>query len=248
MRLISYDAHVNIDRASGTSDTGQFVRAAEAAGLQAVALVTNYAATENSADNCAKRLQAVASTSPVQVVPAIQTEILDTSGRIRAPASACQSFSLVLAHLSEHTAAIGYDVPVRWEQLIDNIFASLMGAIETGLVNVLAYPFNLGWFPAPITPGELPTERLDELGDAMAAAEVACELCNRAWWWYPDLSVGEFTEEFARVLQAFSRCGVKFIAGSDCCDINGVGNLRYVQRLMQEAGIQRSQLVDIARL
>ena len=65
---------------------------------------------------------------------------------------------------------------------------------------------------------------------------------------YPDLPVGEFTEEFARVLQAFSRCGVKFIAGSDCCDINGVGNLRYVQRLMQQAGIQRSQLVDIARL
>ena len=82
----------------------------------------------------------------------------------------------------------------------------------------------------------------------MAAAEVACELCNRAWWWYPDLPVDEFTEEFARVLQAFSRCGVKFIAGSDCCDIDGVGNLRYVQRLMQQAGIQRSQLVDIARL
>ncbi len=123
-----------------------------------------------------------------------------------------------------------------------------MGGIETGLVNVLAYPFNLGRFPAPITPGELPIERLEELGDAMAAAEVACELCNRAWWWYPSLSISEFTEEFARVLQAFSRCGVKFIAGSDCRSIDGVGNLRYVQRLIQQAGIQRSQLVDITRL
>jgi len=248
MRLISYDAHVNIGDASRTSDPGQFVRAAEAAGLQAVALVTSYDVIDTNTTDRAEQLRAVASASAVQVVPAIQTEILDTSGRIRAPASACQSFSLVLAHLSERTGAIGRDVPVRWEQLIDNIFASLMGAIETGLVNVLAYPFNLGRFPAPVTPGELPTERLEELGDAMAAAEVACELCNRAWWWYPDLPVGEFTEEFARVLQAFSRCGVKFIAGSDCCDINGVGNLRYVQRLMQQAGIQRSQLVDIARL
>jgi len=248
MRLISYDAHVNIDGDSGRPEPGQFVRAAEAAGLQAVGLVTSYAASENSADNCAERLKAIDSASPVHVVPAIQTEILDTSGRISAPASACQSFSLVLVHLSERTATVGHDVPVRWEKLMDNIFASLMGAIETGLVNVLAYPFNLGRFPAPVTPGELPTERLEELGDAMAAAEVACELCNRAWWWYPDLPVGEFTEEFARVLQAFSRCGVKFIVGSDCCGIGGVGNLRYVQRLMQQAGIQRSQLVDIARL
>ncbi len=248
MRLISYDAHVNLDAASETSEVGQFVRAAEAAGLQAVALVTSYAAAGSSAADAAERLRVVASASRVQVIPALQTEILDTSGRIRAPASICQSFPLVLVNLGEQTAAVGHDVPVRWAQLIDNIFASLMGAIGTGLVNVLAYPFNLGRFPAPVTPGELPTDRVEELGDAMAAAEVACELCNRAWWWYPDLSVDEFTEEFARVLQAFSRCGVKFIAGSDCSDINGVGNLRYVQRLMQEAGIQRSQLVDIAQL
>ncbi len=248
MRLISYDAHVNINSASGTSDPAQFVRAAEAAGLQAIAIVTNYTVVETNIDERVERLRTAASGSPVQVVPAIQAEILDTSGRIRAPDSACQSFSLVLAHLSERTAAVGHDVPVRWEKLMDSIFASLTGAIESGLVNVLAYPFNLGRFPAPVTPGELPTERVEELGDVMAAAEVACELCNRAWWWYPDLPLGQFTEEFARVLQAFSRCGVKFIAGSDCCGIDGVGNLRYVQRLMQQAGIQRSQLVDITRI
>ncbi len=248
MRLISYDAHVNIDGAWQASEPSQLLRTAEAAGLQAVGLVTSYRVVDTNVSDRAERLRAVASASPVHVVPAIQTEILDTSGQISAPASACQPFPLVLAHLSERTAAVGHDVPVRWEKLIDNIFASLMGGIETGLVNVLAYPFNLGRFPAPITPGELPTERLEELGDAMAAAEVACELCNRAWWWYPSLSISEFTEEFARVLQAFSRCGVKFIAGSDCRSIDGVGNLRYVQRLMQQAGIQRSQLVDITRL
>ena len=248
MRLISCDAHINIDGDSGPISPGQLLRAAEAAGLQAVGLVTSYGAFETSAGDCAKRLRAVGSVSPVQVVPAIQAEILDASGQISAPASACQPFSLVLAHLSERTAGVGHKVPARWEKLIDNIFASLMGGIEAGLFNVLGYPFNLGRFPAPVTPGELPTERLEELGDAMAAAEVACELCNRAWWWYPNLSVSEFTEEFARVLQAFSRCGVKFVAGSDSRSISGVGNLCYVQRLMEAARVERSQLVDLTRL
>ncbi len=137
---------------------------------------------------------------------------------------------------------------VRWERLVDNIFACLIGAVTSGLCNVLAYPFNLGRFPAPLTPAQLPVARLEELGDAMAQAGVVCELSNRAWWWYPDLSVTEFAEEFALVLRAFSRCGVKFIAGSDATEPSGVGNLRYVERLMRAAGLERSQLVDLTRL
>ena len=154
----------------------------------------------------------------------------------------------MLAHLSERTAGIGHDVPVRWERLVDNIFACLLGVVDEGRCNVLAYPFNLGRFPAPITPAQLPVERVEQLGDAMADAEIACELSNRAWWWYPELSVGQFTEDFAQVLQAFSRCGVKFIAGSDSREVSGVGNLRYVQRLMGAAGVELSQLVDLTRL
>ncbi len=114
MRLISYDAHVNIDGAWQASEPSQLLRTAEAAGLQAVGLVTSYRVVDTNVSDRAERLRAVASASPVQVVPAIQTEILDTSGQISAPASACQPFPLVLAHLSERTAAVGHDVPVRW--------------------------------------------------------------------------------------------------------------------------------------
>jgi len=248
MRLISYDAHVNMSDPGSTAGSSELVKAAEAVGLEAIALVVVPSSLEASPEDHVRRLEAVGHTSTIRVVPALQTEILDTSGRLSASEQVCNTFPLVLAHLSAATEGVGCRVPVRWEKLLDNIFSSLIEAVSSGQINVVAYPFNLGRSEAPIAPAQLPTERVEQLGDAMAAAGVVCELCNQTWWWYPQLSVVEFTEEFAPVLQAFSRCGVKFIAGSDCHSPQGVGNLRYVQRLMRRCGIERSQLVDLARL
>ena len=82
----------------------------------------------------------------------------------------------------------------------------------------------------------------------MYQEEVAFALSNRAWWWYPQLSVEQFTEEFSRLLGIFSKAGVKFIAGSDAHCAAGVGNMRYVRQLMQHAGLELSQLVDLTRV
>jgi len=68
-----------------------------------------------------------------------------------------------MVHLSVQTQGIGQQVPVRLDKLIDNIFESLINAMQHDVVNVLAYPFNLGRFPAPLTPAQLPTSRLREL-------------------------------------------------------------------------------------
>ncbi len=248
MRLIPYDAHVNTSLDEQGLAPEQCLRAAEAAGLQAVGLVARFGEVQSSPDQWRERLGQLGRSSPVQLLAGVQAELLDASGHLDISSSAAEQFPLVLAHLSERTAGIGHDVPVRWERLVDNIFAALLGVVDEGRCNVLAYPFNLGRFPAPITPAQLPVERVEQLGEAMAEAEVACELSNRAWWWYPELTVAQFTEDFAQVLRAFSRGGVKFIVGSDSRDVSGVGNLRYVRRLMQEAGVELSQLVDLTRL
>ena len=248
MRLIPYDGHVNISPVPEGLPAEEAVRAAEAAGLEAVGLVASFSQLQAGPGEHLARLKLLAPTSPLHLLPAVQADILDSTGHLGMSVTGCEQFPLVLASLSERTVGVGRDVPVRWERLVDNIFTSLLGAVNSGVLNVLAYPFNLGRFPAPLTPAQLPTERVEELGDAMAAAEVACELSNRAWWWYPELPIVRFTEEFAQVLQVFSRCGVKFIAGSDSRDISGIGNLRYVQRLMRAAGLERSQLVDLTRL
>ena len=82
----------------------------------------------------------------------------------------------------------------------------------------------------------------------MYEEEVGFELCNRAWWWYAQLSVAQFTEEFSRLITIFSQAGVKFIVGSDAHGAAGVGNMRYVRRLMEHAGLELSQLVDLTRV
>lgn len=243
MRLIPYDAHINL-----TVSPQQCVRAAEAVGLEAVGLVAPLSEVKTNPEEHLRQLATAGDRRRVHVVAGLQVEILKSDGEMGLPDSVAEQFPLVLAHLSEHTAGIGHNVPVRWERLVDGIFACLLEVVGSGLINVLAHPFNLGRFPAPLSPAQLPVERLEELGDAMAQAEVACELTNRAWWWYPELPVARFTEEFAQVLRTFSRCGVKFIAGSDSHDLSGIGNLRYVRRLMREAGVELSQLVNLTRL
>ena len=82
----------------------------------------------------------------------------------------------------------------------------------------------------------------------MAEANVAFELMNQAYWWFPQMSIREFTREFVGLLRVFANEGVKFIVGSDAHSCCGVGNLNYCARLMREAEIEMSQLVDLERM
>lgn len=248
MRPLPYDAHIHTSLSDGRDSAADCLRAAQACGLAAVAFADPFDFQETQTGQRLKLLANLAKDSSVRVVPAVQTEIMDVGGHLTIPAAAARRFKLVMAHLSTQTRGIGQDVPVRLERLLDNIFDCLMNTIQHKEVNVLAHPLNLGRLPAPLTPSQLPISRLEELAAAMYEEEVAFELFNCAWWWYPQLSVPEFTREFSDVVKIFSAAGVKFIVGSGARCAAGVGNMRYVRHLMQQSGLELSQLVDLTRL
>lgn len=248
MRPLPYDAHIHTSLSDGQDAPADCLRAAEACGLRAVAFADLYDFQESQIPERLQLLARLAQDSQVHLVPAVEAEIVDVTGHLTIPTAVAEKFKLVMVHLSSQTQGIGREVPVRIDRLIDNIFESLVNTIRREEVNVLAHPLNLGRFPAPLTPGQLPVSGLRELARLMYEQEVAFELSNRAWWWYPQLSVEQFTEEASGVVRIFSQEGVKFIVGSDARCAVGVGNMRYVRRLMEQSGVELSQLVDLSRV
>jgi histidinol phosphatase-like PHP family hydrolase len=245
---LAYDAHVHTALGQGLDPPAACVRAAEAFGLQAIALTDHYDGEESQ---IAPRLEAYAQAAAgncVQVIPGASCDILDPQGRLTLSAPGARPFGLVLAGLSPLTEGVARATPVRLEVLLDNLFSALENACRKPFVNVLAAPFALGRFAAALTPDQIPEPRLERLAEVMREAEVAFELSNGLWDAYPEMPLGEFIEQYARLMMAFSRGGVKFIVGSGARSAGAIGHYRFASRLAAAASLERSQLVDLTRV
>jgi histidinol phosphatase-like PHP family hydrolase len=243
---LRYDGRVQTALGRGLDAPAECLRAAAVVGLEAVCLADHYESDEGDAPSRLRAYRQAAHHSRLHVVAGAECDILDEAGHLTLPASSAAGFSLVFARLSSRTEGIGREVPVRPDQLLRRLREALVAACRRPHVNVLGMPFNLGRFPAPLSPADIPPDLVAEVGAAMVQEEVACELSHNIWWWYPDLPLADFTEEYATVLMALSAEGVKFLATSGARSGEGIGNLRYVERLAEAARLERSQLVNLA--
>ncbi|MFW6156649.1 MAG: hypothetical protein ACOC7J_04965, partial [Armatimonadota bacterium] len=108
--------------------------------------------------------------------------------------------------------------------------------------------FNLGRFPAPMSPADLPPAYVRDLARLMVKHEVALELSARAWWWHPGLGIGEFARAWSSILAVFAIEDVKFVAGTAARSAAGVGNNYFTRRIMRLSGIELSQVVNLRSL
>ncbi len=243
-----YDAHVHTNVCEGRDSLAEVIRAAEAVELELVVVADSY---EAAGDDLRDRIRAVVKAdgaAHVMVVPGIETAILDAAGGIAIVKESARLAPVVYAHFGGRTHGIAHDPPASKQRYLDNIFNSVTGAVTNPAITALARPFNIGQFPAPLTPSQLPRSGLAEVAAAMAEAEVAFEISNRMHWWFPELSVDEFTREYTDLMSVFAARNVKFLVSSDARSSDAVGNLHYVLRLMREAGIERSQVIDLPQL
>ena len=245
---LTYDAHIHTSLGLGHDAPRDCLRAAEGFGLEAVAFTDHYDGEESQIKPRLEEYAAAAAGSPLRVVPGASCDILDPTGRLTLPELAAKPFGLVLASLSPLTEGVARAVPVSLPALLDNLLRALVNACRRPFVNVLSLPFALGRFEAPLTPEQIPPRLVEELGGVMAEREVAFELNNSIWAAYPEMPLGEFTEQYAHLMMAFSREGGKFILGSGSHSAAGIGNYRYAERLAAAAGLERSQFVDLTRL
>lgn len=250
MEDLPYDAHTHTTFSDGRNSAEENVRAAEACGLSCVALTdhlfpeTNHESVLEWAE-VAGRLDAA---SPVKVIPGVEGTILDTEGNVSVEERDARAVKLVLVDFGGRTRGIATDPPASIQRFHDSVLAAVENAVQNPVVDAIAHPFNLGRFPAVLTPEQLSREGLRRVARLMYEGNVAFELMNQAHWWFPQMSVAEFTREYAGVVRIFAAEGVKFIVGSDAHSAGAVGNMRHVRHLMRAAGVERSQLVDLEKM
>ncbi len=224
------------------------VKAAEAVGLDAIAITDTVGADIREPERRLAEIQQAAERSTVAVIAGAECTILDSEGRMNLPPHAEEIFPLVLTSISECTLGIGREVPASHSRLLDNVFGALSAVVRSGRVRVLAEPFNFGRFLAPLSPSDLPRAHLRDLARLMVKHEVALELSARAWWWHPSLSVAEFERAWTPVLALFGSENVKFVAGTGARSAIEVGNNTFTRRLMRLSGVELSQVVNLRSL
>lgn len=243
-----HDAHTHTTFSEGRDGVSAMVRAAEAVGLDAIAITDRIGPDSTGLAARLSEIERERQRSSIVVIAGAECSILDSEGRLSLPPQAEERFPLILASLSERTLGIGRDVPASRSRLLDNVFGTLSAVVRDGRVKVLAEPFNLGRFPAPLGPADLPRASVRDLARLMVKHEVALELSARAWWWHPSLSVSEFVRSWATTLSVFGHEGVKFVAGTGACSAVEVGNNTFVRRMMRLSGVELSQVVNLRSL
>ncbi len=222
------------------------MRAAEAVGLRAVAITDHYWGGEaERLEAQVRELARLDAASEVAVLPGAEATILNPRGDVSISEREARMLRWVLVDFSGHTDGIARNPPVSRRALIENIERAMCEAAANPLVDAIAHPFNLGRWAVQLQPEELPRDMLGRVAEAMALHSCAFEIMGQAYWWYPELSVGDFVAQFVPVVQIFAEAGVNFVVGSDAHSVCGVGNLTFCEWVMDEAGIGVEMLVDI---
>ena len=245
---IPYDCHTHTNLSDGRNSVEENVRQAEAMGLELVVISDHYYA--HRGDDLSARLElilAADAASPVRVVPGMEATVLDAQGTLSVTEREAALVQFVLADFSGMTRGIAVEPPANLERYLDNVFRATLATIQNPLVDALAHPFNLGRFPATVTPAQLPRQALREVAAALFEKDTAFEIMNQMSWWYPDMATAQFTYEYADLLALMAEANVKFVLGSDAHSCGAVGSQGWCLRVMELAGIGKSQVLDLPR-
>lgn len=243
-----HDMHVHTVFSDGCATVREIVQVATAVGLDSVAITDHAGPDSKDLRDRLTAIEQVARDSEIAVLAGIELSIRDAEGHLALPPGDVEQFHLVLATFDHATRSIATDIPANRSRLVENVFSAYRAVVESGHVNVIANPFNLGRFPAPLAPDDLPRAYLRDLARLMAARGVMFELNASAAWWHPDLSFDEFVLQWKPLLQVFAREDVRFVAGTGAHEPAAVGNNHFTRRMMRLAGIELSQVVNLRAL
>ncbi len=255
IRVPHSDLHTHTDYSDGRGNLTENVRAAEAAGLDAIAIADHLMPPghEKHADRqaLAARMAEVHQTrtwADTRVIMAVEATVLDPQGRLSAETADLEGVELTLVDVSWLTAGLAHTVPAGRQMQVANAMQVYQQLARSEAVDVLAHPFTLGRFGLDITLEDLPRQGLVELGHALAETGTAFEINNGVWWWWPQCYPRQLAEDYAAVVAAVAEGGARFTLGSDAHCNTGVGNLGWAKRVAEIAGLGEDSWADVEGL
>jgi histidinol phosphatase-like PHP family hydrolase len=244
---ILYDCHTHTNFSDGRNGVEENVRQAEAMGLDLIVIADHYYPHHTDLSERVERILSADAASPIMVIPGMEVTISDAEGTLHLTERDAKLVRWVLADMGGSTRGIAVDPPADLTRYLDNVFRATLGAIQNPLVNAIALPYNLGRFAATVPPAQLPRQALREVAAALFQHDTAFEIMNQMSWWYPDMPTEQFTLEYADLLALIAEANVKFVLGSDAHSCGAVGAQGWCRRVMELAGIEKSQVMDLPK-
>lgn len=247
--MIHYDLHTHTTFSDGAHSLEITVKFAEAVGLEAVAITDHFTpksrlwTEEGLFDTYLAEMAQASEQADVFVLRGVEATLLNVHGEVSMNEKVFSKLDVVLVDLSGHTEGVLGNPPASQRQILTNLTTCLINAMSNPLFHVLAHPFNLGRLPEPIEPADVPRRDLEEIAAAMRENGKAFEVINCMFWWFPQMLVRRFTEQYIEIVQCFAEEGVRFSVGSDD-HRTGVGNLGWSHRVLRAANVPREQIID----
>lgn len=249
-----YDLHTHSLFSDGRDSVWDMVRAAEAAGLDAVAITDHVESDKwgnpvaDWVDACLRETEAIRGKVKVRLFVGIEASLIDQKGRATVTPQLYRTVDLVLCGIEWGTLGIAQNPPENKVALQRNLVTAYGNLALNPWVDIIAHPFNLGRFQNPLCLSEIAKSAVREIAAAFREGNKAFELNNTIWWWFPHQTPDEVMREYAQIVEEFALAGVKFVWGSDAHSLHGVGNLRWVERLAQTVGLTPSHFLTPEKL
>ncbi len=238
-----YDLHTHSLFSDGSHSIWEMVRAAEAAGLETLAITDHIEAdrwgkpTDGWVDAALREAESVRSQTRLRLLIGGEGSLLDAKGRTPISPELYRKLDLVLCGLEWSTHGIAINPPedkVKLQRLLVTAYGNL--ALNPW-VDICAHPFNLGRFSNPLSLSDLAPSAVREIAAAFREGGKVFELNNTFWWWFPNHSPMQVLRDYARVVEEFAVAGVLFSLGSDAHSLHGVGNLKWAMMLANQVGL-----------
>lgn len=241
---MKYDLHTHSLFSDGRDSVWEMVRAAEAAGLDILAITDHLEADRwgnpiaDWVDSLMREVEAIRREAKVRLLVGVEASLLDLKGRTTITPQLYNRVDLVLCGIEWGTEGIAQNPPENKVALQRNLVVAYGNLAMNPWVDIIAHPLNLGRFPLPLRLSEIAVSAIREIAAALREGNKAFELNNTLWWWFPQQSPKEVLREYARIVEEFAVAGVKFTWGSDAHSLHGVGNLHWAEQLARLIGLK----------
>ncbi len=128
-------------------------------------------------------------------------------------------------------------------EFLEIVEVSIEHICKNKLVDVLAHPLHLGrtiWLKDFREIGE---DFLDNIASILADSHVAVEVMNQMYWWYPEMTVSDFTEAYTDFIRKCQKKGCRFSIGSDAHSAGAVGNIAWSLKVLEKANVSEEDII-----
>ncbi|MFQ6098991.1 MAG: PHP domain-containing protein [Armatimonadota bacterium] len=245
---IAYDCHTHTTFSDGRNSLIENVRAAEACGLECVAITDHFFEPGEWFEQMLSGVEAARQWSSTKVLAGAEATILNLDGETTIDDWHAGALDFVLADFGERTQGVAAEPPATKARLIDNVVTAMVNACKNPVVNAIAHPFNLGRVPGDLHLSDIPRASLEIVGQALAESETAFEIMNQMYWWWPEEPVHRFMSGYVELVRVLRDTDAKFVLGSDAHSAGAVGNLTWALHVVEQAEVPPAQIVNLARL